>query len=80
MQQIKYKIVSAYDKQTHEQAVNDLLQEGWNTVGGVSVAIEVTDRKALYFYTQAMTLITGTPMITYAITDESVTKDSEEKT
>jgi hypothetical protein len=70
MQQIKYKIVSAYNKQTHEQLVNDLLQEGWDTVGGVSVAIEVTDRKALYFYSQAMTLITGTPMVHYEVQGE----------
>jgi hypothetical protein len=67
MQQIKYKIISAYDKLTLELAVNDLLQEGWNIVGGVSVSTEITDRKALYFYTQAMTLITGTPMVQYEI-------------
>ena len=79
MQQVEYKVIDAYNRSTLEQRVNDCLQEGWNTVGGVSVAIEVTDRKALYFYTQAMTKITGTPMVQYPITDKSETEDSQEE-
>ena len=72
MQQLNYVVVSAYYKDALEQLVNDRLQDGWRETGGVSVAIESTEppnRKALYFYTQAMTLIT----------DELVTEDSQEK-
>ncbi len=80
MQQIEYTVVDAYSRVLLEHLVNDRLQEGWNLIGGVSVAVEVTDRpdrKALYFYTQAMTLITGEPMVQFSVTGK--VEDSTEE-
>ncbi len=51
---IGYKVVAAHDVKDLEKTVNDMMAQGWEPWGDLSVAVPVIDSGAAPMFSQAM--------------------------
>lgn len=61
MAALEYRIVDGSDRQSVEKEINDLLQEGWNLHGTLSVAVTGSSKGGpglpvgIFYFAQALT-------------------------